>query len=115
MRIAALAFVLVLLTDTASAQAQPAPAPAPPPGTSSAAPPASNAPPSATTAESLEANTLGADIASASYYELVAWCDRLGLDDSGSRKDLQTRLADHYKVKLPLEAVKGKRIITVKS
>ncbi|HUI69863.1 MAG TPA: hypothetical protein VL354_05035 [Spirochaetia bacterium] len=58
---------------------------------------------------------MGADIASASYYELVSWCRRLGLDDSGSRKDLQNRLADHYKVTLPLEAIRGKRVITVKS
>jgi hypothetical protein len=59
--------------------------------------------------------TLGEDIASASYYELVTWCRNLGLDDSGSRKDLQNRLADHYKVKLPLEAIRGKRVVTVKS
>ena len=45
----------------------------------------------------------------------MSWCDRLGLDDSGSRKDLQARLADHYKVKLPLEAIKGQRVISVKS
>ncbi len=45
----------------------------------------------------------------------MAWCRNLGLDDSGSRKDLQNRLAEHYKVKLPLEAIRGKRVVTVKS
>ena len=60
-------------------------------------------------------DTLGADIATASYYELVTWCHNLGLDDAGSRKDLQNRLADHYKVTLPLEAIRGKRTVTVRS
>ena len=115
---AALALLLVLLPEVVAAQASagggqegegrasssPAPTPTPAPNQGSQP-----------TAESLEADTLGADIASASYYELVSWCDRLGLEDSGSRKDLQARLVDHYKVKLPLEAVKGKRVISVKS
>ena len=49
--------------------------------------------------------TLAQDISTASYYELVAWCDQLGLDDSGSRKDLQARLAAHFYVTLPTRPV----------
>ncbi|HVP18319.1 MAG TPA: hypothetical protein VMU36_04930, partial [Spirochaetia bacterium] len=130
MRVACLALLLVAFSDIAFAQATggagsapaPAPSPAPPPApvrppgpaaSQSAPSPAEPAP--APTPEGLLSGTLGDDIASASYYELVSWCRRLRLDDSGSRKDLQNRLADHYKVKLPLEAIKGKRIVTVKS
>ena len=93
----------------APAPAAPAPAPAPAPAAATATP---SPPP---TAESLVSDTQAEDIATATYYELVVWCRRLGLDDAGSRKDLQNRLAQHYKVKLPLEAVKGKRVVTVQS
>ena len=133
MRIAPLALLLIILPVIASAQAggaqgsaggtAPPPAPAAaadasaqtPNAASSEQPASKPAPSPPPTAESLQADTLGADIASASYYELVSWCRRLGLDDAGSRKDLQARLAQHYKVKLPLEAVPGKRVVTVKS
>ena len=88
---------------------------APGPARADDAAPGSAPPQPAPTAESLVSTTLGEDIATAGYYELVSWCQDLGLDDSGSRKELQSRLAAHYKVTLPVEAAKGGRIVTVKS
>jgi len=40
--------------------------------------------------------TLAKDIDTAGYYELVAWCRDLGLDDSGGRRELQARLYAYY-------------------
>jgi len=56
--------------------------------------------------------TMGLDIDTASYFELVAWCKTLGLDDSGTRMDLQARLRSHFNVSPEGEAVKpsGRRI-----
>lgn len=96
-----LAFCLVFipcLADARETGAPPAAAPAPAP-----------------TAEDLVLSSLGQDIATASYYELVAWCQELGLDDAGSRSDLQTRLAQHFKVPLPAVQAAAKRTVTVRS
>jgi hypothetical protein len=65
--------------------------------------------------EDAAAATLSQDIATASYYELVAWCRQLSLDESGARRDLQQRLALHFGVSLPAVAAAPKRIITVRS
>ena len=71
--------------------------------------------PAASAAE-LAASTLPADIASASYYELSAWCRSVGIDDSGSRAELQQRLARHLKVDLPAPAPQAaERTVTVRS
>ncbi len=48
--------------------------------------------------EDLVLKTLAQDIDTASYYELVAWCRELGLDDSGGRKELQERLFSHFNI-----------------
>jgi hypothetical protein len=66
-------------------------------------------------AQDLLADTVAKDIDTASYYELVTWCDELGLDNSGSRQELQARMAKHYGVTLPKAPVPGKRSVTVKS
>ncbi|MFI5368110.1 MAG: hypothetical protein ACHQ1F_03765 [Spirochaetia bacterium] len=71
--------------------------------------------PAAQTADSLVSSTLGQDISTQSYYELVAWCQELGLSDTGSRSDLQTRLAQHFKVSLPSGEAAAKRTVTVRS
>jgi len=55
---------------------------------------------------SLLQETLPRDIETASYYELVAWCRKLELDDSGSRKTLQERLFAHFQVEPPREKAK---------
>nr|MQY76481.1 hypothetical protein [Spirochaeta sp.] len=47
---------------------------------------------------SLLQETLPRDIETASYYELVAWCRKLELDDSGNRKTLQDRLFTYFQV-----------------
>ena len=133
MRAAAIVVVLAACAAAAPAQDSGTSAAAPPPSTPASGPAAGpdsgpaagttdhagagsaspeKAPP---TAEEMVANTLAEDIATASYYELVTWCDQLGLDDSGSRSDLQARLAAHYKVTLPQAAAPGKRIVTVRS
>lgn len=49
-------------------------------------------------ASSLLQETLPGDIETASYYELVAWCRKLELDDSGNRKTLQERLFAYFQV-----------------
>ncbi len=67
------------------------------------------------TAADLVSSTLEKDIDTASFYELAAWCQELRLEDSGSRKDLQTRLYAHFKiVPQPAQAAKG-RTISVRS
>ena len=46
--------------------------------------------------ESLLDKTLPLDIDTSSFYELLDWCRRLGLDEKGKTEDLRTRLYDHY-------------------
>lgn len=105
---------LLLLAGTAAASAQGAgPPPDGAPTSSTTGPPPASPPP--TSAPDLLSRSLPQDISTASYYELVSWCDELGLDDSGSRKDLQARLARHFSVKLPEAPVPGKRAVTVRS
>ena len=103
-----LALILVLIPCLVGAQ-EAAPAG---PATSSATEPGT---PAAQTADSLVSSTMGQDISTQSYYELVAWCQELGLPDTGSRSDLQTRLAQHFKVSLPSAGVAAKRTVTVRS
>ncbi|MGA2641200.1 MAG: hypothetical protein ABSG21_09895, partial [Spirochaetia bacterium] len=105
---------LLLLAAAPQATAQDAGAPAPPAATP-AAPGTTPETKAAPTAQELLAGTLAKDISTASYYELVTWCEQLGLDDSGSRKDLQARLARHFSVTLPEAVVPGKRSVTVRS
>ena len=111
---ALIALMLLAASPGAAAQdagAPPVPVPAPAaPGAPAAE--TAKAPP---TAQDLLAGTLAKDIDSASYYELVTWCEELGLDAAGSRKDLQTRLAQHFSVTLPEAPAPGKRSVTVKS
>ena len=71
--------------------------------------------PAAPTAAELDASTLAADIASASFYELVAWCRTLGIDDTGSRAELQQKLARALKVELPAARPAPERTVTVRS
>ncbi|MGO9308027.1 MAG: hypothetical protein ACLQDL_03275 [Spirochaetia bacterium] len=85
------------------------------PQANSASPQANSASPQADSAQKLLADTLAKDIDTASYYELVTWCQQLGLDDAGSRKELQARLARHFSVTLPEVPVPGKRSVTVRS
>ncbi len=72
------------------------------------------------TAAELLQETVGLDIDTASYYELVAWCQRLGLSTAGTKSDLQQRLRDHYKVTPAAAAAAGaekgtERTITIES
>lgn len=46
----------------------------------------------------LLAITLARDIDTAGYYELIAWCRELGLDDSGGRQELQARLYAYFEI-----------------
>jgi len=104
-----LALILVFIPCLVGAQESAPPAPAESPVAGPGTPSAQ------TTAESLVSSTLGQDIATDSYYELVAWCQELGLSDTGSRNDLQTRLAQHFKVSLPAAEAAAKRTVTVRS
>ncbi|MGA2481281.1 MAG: hypothetical protein ABSG63_21305, partial [Spirochaetia bacterium] len=99
----------MVITDTSPS----APGGASAPGGGAGAAP--GAPAKAQTAEELAASSLGQDIMSASYYELVAWCQQLGIGDDGSRKDLQDRLARNYKITLPAAAPSATRTIIVRS
>jgi lipopolysaccharide assembly outer membrane protein LptD (OstA) len=67
------------------------------------------------TSEELITSTLVSDISTASYYELVTWCGQLGIEDSGSRADLQKKLYDHFSLTPPAEQKKAGRSISVKS
>ncbi len=68
-------------------------------------------------AANLIEETLGSDIDTASYYELVAWCRDLGLNDAGTRQALQRRLYDYYKISPPGEVQEEgkKRLLEIKS
>ncbi|HET6449778.1 MAG TPA: hypothetical protein VFI08_00650, partial [Spirochaetia bacterium] len=126
---ALVALILVAVSPSASAQSAaasefrvPAAPSAAVPGAASASAVAQEfaAPPApagkaAPTAQAMVADTTARDISTASYYELVTWCRQLGLDDSGSRSDLQNRLASHYKVTLPAVPAPGRRSVTVRS
>ena len=116
---ALLALLLMSVSPHVSAQEAGAPPPpttapteAPSATTPTTTPPAAKPAP---TAQELLAGTLAKDITTASYYELVTWCEQLGLDDSGSRKELQARLAQHFSVTLPDAPAPGKRSVTVRS
>lgn len=72
------------------------------------------------TAEELLKETVGLDIDTAGYYELVAWCKRLDLPTAGTKSDLQARLEAYYKVTPEAATAAGKkagqvRTITIKS
>ncbi len=110
---ALLALLFLLSAGTAGAQ-QAAQSPAP---AAAATPAAPAAPPVAPkTSDELLSSSLPQDIATASYYELVAWCLQLGLDDAGARPDLQARLAAHFGMALPPSAPKaGVKTVTIKS
>ncbi len=96
---------LLLLPRPLSAQpAQPASPPAAAPDAGSAAPaekPPAVPPQDQKGEEDLLRQTLAMDIRTAGYYELLAWCRRLGLEDTGSRVDLQNRLLAHYRLPPP--------------
>lgn len=49
--------------------------------------------------ETLIEKTRRIDIQTASYYELAAWCDSLGLPSTGTKASLQARLSKHYKIR----------------
>jgi hypothetical protein len=48
--------------------------------------------------DSLLKNTLAADIDTAGYYELLAWCRQLGLPETGTRDALMQRLRGYFGV-----------------
>ena len=59
--------------------------------------------------EDLYYTTLPLDIETSDYYELEAWCERLGLDAGGTRKDLENRLRAHYGLGQLGSFARGKR------
>ncbi|MCX7025015.1 MAG: hypothetical protein NT080_10385, partial [Spirochaetes bacterium] len=61
--------------------------------------------------EDLVAKTMAMDIATANYYELVAWARSVGVSDSGAAAEIRSRLYAFYKLEAPAsDAKKGKRI-----
>ncbi|MCX7029750.1 MAG: LPS-assembly protein LptD, partial [Spirochaetes bacterium] len=66
-------------------------------------------------AADLVAGTLAKDIETASFYELIAWCRSLGLAESGSRRELQERLRNHYGLPAAGEPAAPGRTVTVRS
>lgn len=50
--------------------------------------------------------TIAIDIDTSSYHELVAWARQLGLDTTGSRRELQQRLLNHYNQEERLKTVR---------
>ena len=69
----------------------------------------------APTYEEMLNKTLVQDIDTASYYELVAWCRLLKLDESGDRQALVTRLKAYFKLEASAETKKIMRRIEINS
>ncbi|HUV06238.1 MAG TPA: hypothetical protein VMX75_00835 [Spirochaetia bacterium] len=66
--------------------------------------------------ESLYLGTLSQDIRTADYYDLLSWCQTLGLEDTGDRVTLQARLYRYYKVKPEVDSgIKPKKRIIIRS
>ena len=59
--------------------------------------------------------TLLMDIDTASYYELLTWCRELDLSDSGSRKELQSRILNYYSIDRPVSAKRIAQRLEVQS
>ena len=73
---------------------------------------------STSTADNLIQSTLAKDIETAGYFELVAWCRDLGLNDAGTRQALQQRLYGYYRISPPAaeDPQEGmKRLLEIKS
>ena len=64
---------------------------------------------------SLFERTMGKDIETAGYYELVAWVRSLGLSDQGSSDSLREDLYDYYDLSPTEKHARGGAVITVKS
>jgi hypothetical protein len=99
MRLPLTALVLLSLFGAAAGAQEPSPEPA------------------QAAAEDLVRDTLGADIDTAGYYELIAWCRELGLADTGSSQDLRQRLYTHFHLepKAGGEKKPAKRILEIMS
>ncbi|MBN2736041.1 MAG: LPS-assembly protein LptD [Spirochaetales bacterium] len=54
--------------------------------------------------KSLFERTLALDIDTADYYQLIDWCQDLGLEESGDVNQLRARLKEHFKVQEDKEA-----------
>ncbi len=59
--------------------------------------------PAFATDRDLTLETIPLDIDTASYYELLAWSERLDLSTRGSKTDLQNRLRTHYGISATAE------------
>jgi lipopolysaccharide assembly outer membrane protein LptD (OstA) len=91
-----------------------------PPGAGAQPPEEPSAPaasaPASSEAEDLVQATLGEDIATAGYYELIAWCRELELADTGSSQDLRARLYAHFHIQPPPGPEKApRRVLEIKS
>jgi lipopolysaccharide assembly outer membrane protein LptD (OstA) len=60
--------------------------------------------------EELVQKTLGLDISTASFYELVDWASSLGLPATGSAADLRAELYKHYGVEAPALKAGGRTV-----
>ncbi len=121
-RRAALALALSLLATAASLGAQAAPAAADAAATDGAAAPgapaaATPAPDAAAPADAFDTplvrEALPVEIATSSYYELVAMAKALGLSTAGSAEDIRGRLYEHYGLEMPAPAEEAGRTITI--
>jgi hypothetical protein len=64
--------------------------------------------------QDLDERTMALDLRTATYFELVAWCERLDLSTLGSRSELQKRLEKHYEITpepVPAEKKAGQEIV----
>ncbi|HUX11843.1 MAG TPA: hypothetical protein VMW87_02375 [Spirochaetia bacterium] len=94
---------------------QPGTTPPAPTGAANEATPAP-ADPAAATAELL-AKSIPRDIDTASFFQLADWLRQLGLSTKGDRRELMTRLYEHYGLKPPVEKPPetSGRIISIES
>ena len=61
--------------------------------------------------QSLFEKTIAIDVSTADFHELAAWCRQLGLDEKGTKSELQQRLLSYYRQEKQEKDLSSKNIL----